>query len=160
MTNDDLIDRHRLQLFERAEQVGVSRACRELGFHRSTYYHWKPLVLRHGLVILRPRERRPPRMPNQIPPWLEQKIIAAALGEPGRGPRRLAADIPQSLGEAVRPGGVFNLLRRSGLQRAHALGSCLWCAKDAPMRNRMCRQISWAVQASGSSPTETGAPRP
>lgn len=115
MTNDDLIYRHRLQLFARAEQVGVSRACRELGFHRSTYYHWKPLVERHGLVILRPRERRPPRMPNQIPPWLEQKIIAAALGEPGRGPRRLAADIQHSLGEAVSPGGVFNVLRRSGL---------------------------------------------
>jgi transposase InsO family protein len=115
VTNDDLIYRHRLQLFARAEQVGVSRACRELGFHRSTYYHWKPLVERHGLVILRPRERRPPRMPNQIPPWLEQKIIAAALGEPGRGPRRLAADIQRSLGEVVSPGGVFNVLRRSGL---------------------------------------------
>jgi transposase InsO family protein len=115
VTNDDLIYRHRLQLFSRAAQVGVSRACRELGFHRSTYYHWKPLVERHGLVILRPRERRPPRMPNQIPNWLEQKIVAVALGEPGLGPRRIAAQLEHTLGERVSGGGVFNVLRRAGL---------------------------------------------
>lgn len=61
MTNDDLLFRHRLQLFARAAQVGVRRACRELGFHHSTYYRCKPRVERHGLEILRPRERRPPR---------------------------------------------------------------------------------------------------
>ncbi len=115
MTNDDLIYRHRLQLFARAEDVGVTQACRELGFHRSTYYHWRPLVLRHGLVILRPRERRAPRMPNQIPPWLEQKIIALALGEPGLGPRRITAQLAHALGERVSAGGVFNVLRRAGL---------------------------------------------
>ncbi|MBA3560911.1 MAG: hypothetical protein H0W30_20255, partial [Gemmatimonadaceae bacterium] len=52
MTNDDLIFRHRLRLFARAGEVGVRRACRELGFHHSTYYRWKPFVLRHGLEIL------------------------------------------------------------------------------------------------------------
>src|SRR5436190_13852161 len=115
MTNDDLIFRHRQQLFARAAQVGVRRACRELGFHHSTYYHWKPLVERHGPEILRPRERRAPRMPNQIPPWLAQKIIAAALGEPGLGPRRLAAQLERSVSERVSPGGVGNVLRRAGL---------------------------------------------
>lgn len=115
MTNDDLIFKHRLQLFARAKEAGVSRACRELGFHRSTYYHWKPLVERHGLVILRPRERRPPRMPNQIPHWLEQKVLAAALGEPGLGPRRIAAQLERGLGERISAGGVANVLRRAGL---------------------------------------------
>jgi len=115
VTNDDLIFKHRLQLFSRAAQVGVRRACRELGFHHSTYYHWKPLVERHGLEILRPRERRAPRMPNQIPPWLAQRIVAAALGEPGLGPRRLAAQLERSIGERVSPGGVANVLRRAGV---------------------------------------------
>ncbi len=68
MTNNDLLYRHRLQLFARAEQVGVSRACRELGYHRSWYYRWKPLAVRQGLETLRPRERCKPRMPNQMPP--------------------------------------------------------------------------------------------
>lgn len=68
MTNDDLLFRHRLRLFARARDVGVSQACRELGYHRSSYYRWRPFVERHGLEILRPRERRPPRMPNQLAP--------------------------------------------------------------------------------------------
>ncbi len=38
MTNDDLLYRHRLRLFARTREVGVSRACRELGYHRSWYY--------------------------------------------------------------------------------------------------------------------------
>ena len=60
MTNDDLLFRHRLQLFARAGQVGVSRACRELGYHRSWYYRWKPVVESQGLELLRPRRRRHP----------------------------------------------------------------------------------------------------
>ena len=76
MTNDDLLFRHRLQLFARAGQVGVSRACRELGYHRSWYYRWKPVVESQGLELLRPRERRRPRMPNQLPPWIEERVTA------------------------------------------------------------------------------------
>ena len=59
VTNDDLLFRHRLQLFARAGEVGVSRACRELGYHRSWNYRWKPVVERQGLEMLRPREPPP-----------------------------------------------------------------------------------------------------
>lgn len=63
MSNDDLLLRHGQRLFARAGQVSVSQACRELGFHRSTYYRWRGRVEREGLEFLRPRERRRPRMP-------------------------------------------------------------------------------------------------
>ena len=46
---------------------------------------------RHGLEILRPRERRRPRMPQQLSPFVEERIVAFALGHPGYGPRRIAA---------------------------------------------------------------------
>lgn len=117
MTNDDLLFRHRVSLFARAGQVGVSQACRELGYHRSTYYRWRPRVERHGLEILRPRERRPPRMPNQIPTWLEQRILAFALGQPGFGARRIASDLalPMWGRLAISASGVANVLRRHGL---------------------------------------------
>ena len=42
-------------------------ACRLHGIHRSTFYRWKAQVERFGPEILRPRERRRPRMPNAIP---------------------------------------------------------------------------------------------
>lgn len=48
MTNDDLPYRHRLLLFAKVTELGVSRASREVGYHRSWYYRWKPLVERHG----------------------------------------------------------------------------------------------------------------
>jgi hypothetical protein len=49
--------------------------------HRSTYYAWKRLVDRHGLEMLRPRERRRPKMPNQLP-----RMIEEAAYEPPRDP--------------------------------------------------------------------------
>ena len=117
MTNDDLIFRHRVRLFARAQEVGVTRACRELGYHRSSYYRWKPFVERHGLEILRPRERRTPRMPNQLPPWLEERVVAFALGQPGLGPRRIAAQLRRSAwgGLVISASGVFKVLRRHGI---------------------------------------------
>ena len=117
MTHDDLIYRHRLRLFARAGEVGVSRACRELGFHRSTYYRWKARVEREGLAILRPRERRPPRMPNQTPVWVEERIVALALAMPGLGARRLAAQLAQPGWGGLRASasGVAKVLARRGL---------------------------------------------
>ena len=69
----------------------MSAACRAMGVDRSTYYRLKRKVDRWGLDALRIRERRRPRMPNQIGPHLEQRVIALALGHPGLGPRRISA---------------------------------------------------------------------
>jgi transposase InsO family protein len=117
VTNDDLLFRHRVRLFARAQEIGVARACRELGYHRSSCYRWRPYVERHGLEILRPRERRAPRMPNQLPPFLEEKVVAFALGHPGLGPRRIAAELrTERWGRLViSHNGVYRALRRHGL---------------------------------------------
>ena len=83
-----------LRLFTLAEELGnVAEACRLMGFHRSTYYALKRKVDRYGLEALRVRERRRPRMPNQIGPHLEQRILAFALAQPGFGPRRISAEL-------------------------------------------------------------------
>lgn len=80
MSDDDVLFGYRLRLFTLAEEIGVRPACRQMGVHRSTYYRWKRKVDRWGLEALRIRERRRPRMPNQIGPHLEQRVIAFALG--------------------------------------------------------------------------------
>jgi transposase InsO family protein len=115
VTNDDLLYRHRLLVFARAAEVGVSRACEALGYHRSWFYRWKGRVEREGLEVLRPRERRPPRMPNQIPPWQEKQILAMALANPGLGPRRLAAQLAHEQSLVVSASGILRVLRRHGL---------------------------------------------
>src|SRR4249919_3717978 len=75
MSQDDVLFGYRLQLFDLAGRIGVAAACRAFGVHRSTYYQWKGKVDRHGLEMLRPRERRRPQMPNQLSPLVEQAIV-------------------------------------------------------------------------------------
>jgi transposase InsO family protein len=117
VTQDDVLFGYRLQLFALATERGVSEACRLMGVHRSTYYRWKGEVERAGLEVLRPRERRPPRMPNQLSVLVEHKIVAFALGHPGHGPRRIAAALarPHWGGLTVSANGVYKTLRRHGL---------------------------------------------
>jgi transposase InsO family protein len=93
--------------------------------HRSTYYAWKRQVDRHGLEMLRPRERRSPRMPNQISKMVKERIIAFSLGHPGLGPKRVASELarPKWDGILVSPNGVWKVLCRHGLNtRAKRLG--------------------------------------
>jgi transposase InsO family protein len=117
MTQDDVLFGYRLQLFDLAARSTVAHACRTFGVHRSTYYRWKAQVDRQGLEMLRPRERRRPQMPNQLPVLVEQRIVAFALGHPGHGPRRIASRLarPQWGGLIVSPNGVYKTLVRHGL---------------------------------------------
>jgi transposase InsO family protein len=118
MTEHDVLVGFRLRLFTLAEELGnVSAACRAMGVHRSTYYRLKRRVDRWGLEALNVRERRRPRMPNEIGPHLEQRIVAFALGHPGLGPRRISAELAREKWGGIRISehGVWRVLRRVGL---------------------------------------------
>jgi len=117
MSQDDVLFGYRLRLFALAGEIGVRAACRTMGVHHSTYYRWKLQVERAGLEMLRPRERRRPQMPNQLSPLVEQRIVAFALGHPGLGPKRIAAQLarPEWSGLVVSPNGVYKTLVRHGL---------------------------------------------
>jgi transposase len=117
MTDHDVLHGYRLALFDLAGRTSVSHACRSFGVHRSTYYRWKRLVDRHGLEMLRPRERRRPRMPNQLSALVEQRIVAYSLGHPGHGPDRIASELarPKWGGLIVSANGVWRVLCRHGL---------------------------------------------
>ena len=117
MSEDDVLFGYRLRVFDYATRTSVSEACRVFGIHRSTYYVWKRRVERHGLEILRPRERRRPRMPQQLSPFVEERIVAFALGHPGYGPRRIATELGRERwgGIVVSHNGVWRCLNRHGL---------------------------------------------
>ena len=125
MTKDDVLFGYRQQLFAEAARTSVSAACRTFGVHRSTYYAWKRQVDRHGLEMLRPRERRRPQMLNQLPKIVEERIVAFSLGHPGLGPRRVASELAREKwgGIVVSPNGVWKVLCRHGLNtRTKRLG--------------------------------------
>jgi transposase InsO family protein len=95
------------------------------GVHRSTYYAWKRQVDRHGLEMLRPRERRRPQMPNALSKMIEERIVSFSLAHPGLGPRRVASELAREKWGAiiVSPNGVWKVLCRHGLNtRAKRLG--------------------------------------
>ena len=72
---------------------------------------------RHGLELLRPRERRPAAMPNQTSPMIEQRVLAFALAHPGHGPARIAAELRREKWGGIRLSAnrVWGVLRRDGL---------------------------------------------
>lgn len=81
-------------LFTLADELAnVSAACRRDGRRSLDLYRWKRRVDRWGLEALNVRERRRPRIPNQIGPHLERRIIAFWLGHPGYGSRRISAEL-------------------------------------------------------------------
>ena len=126
MTKDDVLFGYRQQLFAEAARTSVSAACRTFGVHRSTYYHWKRQVDRHGLEMLRPRERRRPQMPNQLPKMIEERIVSFSIAHPGLGPKRVASELAREKwgGIVVSPNGVWKVLCRHGLNtRAKRLGA-------------------------------------
>jgi transposase InsO family protein len=118
VSEDDVLFGFRLRLFTLAGELGnVSAACRAMGVDRSTYYRLKRRVDRWGLEALRVRERRRPRMPNQIGPHIEQRVIAFCLGHPGYGPRRISAELAREKwgGLRISEHGVWRVLVRVGL---------------------------------------------
>lgn len=117
MSDDDVLFGFRLRLFSLAGEIGVRAACRAMGVHHSTYYRWKRKVDRWGLEALRVRERRPPRMPNELGPHLEQRILAFSLAHPGFGPKRISAELARERwgGLRISPNGIWRCLRRHGL---------------------------------------------
>jgi transposase InsO family protein len=118
MSEHDVLFGFRLRLFTLAEELSnVSAACRAMGVDRSTYYRLKKRLDRWGLEALRVRERRRPRMPNEIGPHLEQRIVAFSLAHPGLGPRRISAELAREKwgGLRISEHGVWRVLRRVGL---------------------------------------------
>jgi winged helix-turn helix protein len=96
VTQDDLLYRFASTDLGHATELGnVRAACRAMGIHPSTSYRWKRQLDRHGPKILRPQERRTPRMANQTSVLVEQRVVAFALGHPGFGPARIAAELAQ-----------------------------------------------------------------
>jgi len=140
MAKDDVLFGYRQQLFAEAARTNVSAACRTFGVHRSTYYAWRRQVDRHGLEMLRPRERRRPKMPNQLPKMIEDRIVSFSIAHPGLGPKRVASELGREKWGAiiVSPNGVWKVLCRHGLNtRAKRLGLIAgYAAPYEPPRDR------------------------
>jgi transposase len=162
VSQDDVLFGYRLQLFDYAARTSVSEACRVFGLHCSTYYRWRAQVARHGLEVLRPRERRRPRMPNQLSALVEERILAFAIAHPGLGPKRIASELARRKwgGIAVSHNGVWRVLRRHGLNtRAKRLSLVAGyrAPTGRPVRPHPSRTSSSPGRASWSASTASSS---
>jgi transposase len=148
VSNDDVLYGYRLRLFALAGEIGVRPACRAMGVRHSTYYRWKARVDRWGLEALRIRERRRPRMPNELGPQLEQRVLAFALAQSGLGPKRISAELRREKWRGLRisANGVWRVLKRHGLntrRKRIAPGPAAvddsWTTRDAGRHERAGR---------------------
>ncbi len=114
MTPSDIIYQRRVRVIERAAEVGVAQACRDAGVSRTTYYRWEARARRYGLSALIPKARRAPEMPNRIPAWEEEVVLAEALARPTLGARRLLEHLAER-GIRRSASGVQKVLRRHNL---------------------------------------------
>jgi transposase len=117
MTLEDKVHGLRLQVIQRAEQLGnVSRACREAGISRALFYRWRRRLERYGQDGVHPRRHRArPGRPVQLAPETERLLLSVAVSAATWGASRIAAYLQHRWQVRVAPSTVQRALRRAGL---------------------------------------------
>jgi hypothetical protein len=92
-------------------------------------------------------------MANATSPLVEQRVVAFALGHPGFGPARIAAELarPKWGGIVLSTSGVWRVLGRHGLStRAKRYGLVAGDAAPSPSGRRPCPSGTWTWVTPGS----------
>ena len=96
-------------------ELGVNRTLKELGIHKSTFYHWYGKYQDEGYDGLAPRRRAINSHWNKIPDTHRQKVVEIALDIPELSPRELAYHITDNRGFFISESSVYRILKQRGL---------------------------------------------
>lgn len=110
--------RYRLQLMAVVESADTVReGCRLVGIHPSTYYDWRKRVeaARVPAEAFVAKDMRRRVGPDRA--RLEAAVVAAALANPGLGPRPLRHLVAQTFPQVGSTSQVWRILRAHGLSR-------------------------------------------
>mgnify|MGYP001620049582 CR=1 FL=1 len=115
MSTREKLIKARLGMLHLAEELrNISLACRRAGISRSHFYEIKEAFEKYGAEGLAPQPRRKPRMPNQTPPELEQKILEMTEQYPAYSYLRISQQL-RLVGVGVSPSAVRYVWQRHGL---------------------------------------------
>ena len=146
----------RLDQFIVGPVARLTEVCREFGISRKTGYKIFNRYREHGLEALSDRSRRPVRYANQLPPQIEDVIVACKRNKPHWGARKIRELLVRRLDGDIRVPAKstihavldrHGLVKRLGRRRNRATGTPLspgiapndlWCAdfKSLPPRRR------------------------
>jgi len=115
MTTDDFIANYKYSVLQHAyKNKNIADTCRIFNLSRTVYYKWLKRFNRLGYPGLLNRKRSKPKMPNQIKPDKEQIIYNYIVNYPTHGPGRIANELAIG-GLIISPSGIYNVLKRKGL---------------------------------------------
>jgi transposase InsO family protein len=115
MTKDDFIASYKYSVLQHAyKHKNIADTCRIFNLSRTVYYKWIKRFSQFGYPGLLYREKSKPKMPNQIKPEKEQVIYNYIVNYPTHGPGRIANELAIA-GIIISPSGVYNVLKRKGL---------------------------------------------
>ncbi len=100
------------------EGEAMTDVCREFGVSRKTGYKIFDRYKEHGLEALTDRSRRPVRYANQLPPQIEQLIVACKREKPHWGARKVRELLVRRLDQDFRipaKSTIHAVLHRHGL---------------------------------------------
>jgi len=86
VTPAEIIYHRRMHVIDRAAKVGPTRACREAGVSRTSYYRWCDSASRYGLSALMPKARRRPHVSTQTRPTRKRSSWPRPSPGPPWGP--------------------------------------------------------------------------
>jgi len=119
VNNNEVIYKHRLQIFQRYDsgRCSITFLCKETGFSRTWFYKYKHRRELLGDEGLRPITRKRPEMPNQTPIDVEYKVLDYIKEYPTHGPQRISNELAQERYGQVGIGqtGAYGVLKRHNL---------------------------------------------
>ena len=126
-SQDRLIDA-KISILQLAEKLdSSSQACKVAGIARSSFYEIKKAYEQFGREGLVPRPKRRPRMPNEYPQEIVDKILAMTRQFPAYSYVRIAGQL-QIEGVSVSASGVRKVWERNGLVKK--LSRYLWLERE------------------------------
>jgi transposase InsO family protein len=140
--------RMRKQVLDRVarREVSVVQACRQAGWSRSRFYELRARYHAYGEAGLLPKPRPPARYDRRLSAPAVDQIIAYAIEHPTEGPRTIAARLalPRFGSWRLSHGGVYNVLKRAGLNRLSArlaAAEALAATEGGPITERALRDL-------------------
>ena len=119
VTSDQIVYQQRVRMLDHARATGnVAATCRTFGVSEKTFYKWRNVAAKYGLVALFPKTKRPPAMPNATPIHVIEALLTLAVTAPTLGCRQYADRLDEQ-GFEISKSTVQNHLVAHGLGRRH-----------------------------------------
>lgn len=94
----------------------ITKTCKIFGISRTIYYRWLKRYEVSGIEGLKTIEKNTPKMPNEVPKYIEKEILKIVKENPMLGPRRIFSKMKED-GFLIGESGIYNVLRRNKLNK-------------------------------------------